>query len=150
MEAKLQRVPSESEQTQQSKKSPSKKGKKDKKKKRDEPPEEEEEEINQKPDESNQLIENDYGNTPEETKEAPKKKQAKRTDVPPMTRQADISMQSYRSRYSHVSNSAMSSYSAMNKSHMKDKKEIKSVEQFMQDLVGDQFYQLVFLLSLEN
>ena len=33
---------------------------------------------------------------------------------------------------------------------MKDKKEIKSVEQFMQDLVGDQFYQLVFLLSLEN
>lgn len=64
-----------------------------------------------------------------------------------MTRPADISMQSYRSRYSHVSNTTLSNYSAMNQSHLKNK---KSVEAFMTELVGDQFYQLVFLLSLEN
>ena len=54
-----------------------------------------------------------------------------------MTRPADISMQSYRSRYSHVSNVSMSNYSMMNQSHIKNK---KNVETFMSELVGDQFY----------
>jgi hypothetical protein len=95
-------------------------------------------------DTSNQLLQ-DFGNTPEEKKENKKKftrdKKAEKKDM-------NASMNSYRSRYSHVSNTTLSKYSDMNQSQRRTKN--VSIESFMKELVGDQFYQLVFLLSIEN
>ena len=95
-------------------------------------------------DTSNQLLQ-DFGNTPEERKENKKKftrdKKAEKRDM-------NASMNSYRSRYSHVSNTTLSKYSDMNQSQRRTKN--VSIESFMKELVGDQFYQLVFLLSIEN
>ena len=38
----------------------------------------------------------------------------------------------------------------MNQSQRREKKTTQDVESFMSELVGDHFYQLVFLLSIEN
>ena len=89
--------------------SPKKKGKKGQKKKFDDYDSEEEKKS---VDDSNQLLQ-DYGNTPEEKKESKAKftrnKKAEKKDM-------NASMNSYRSRYSHVSNTTLSKYSDMNQS----------------------------------